>query len=127
MYDVEEIVKLFHSDPDCNEFSRNEMAALIQEVERLSSISSDLAGEVIAWREENNRLREELAHDQETINDLTDRCGRLEKELAEAQKDAARYRWLRTHPLTMGDGTYVVWKPDTLDAAIDAAMAQEKP
>ncbi len=49
----------------------------------------------------------------------------LERELAEARRDAARYRWLRECPNTkdwarLGD----MW-PNQLDAAIDAAMGEK--
>ena len=45
---------------------------------------------------------------------------RLKAELAEAKKDAERYRWLRNNPVWVGyDSDF---RPDEIDAVIDAAM-----
>jgi hypothetical protein len=49
--------------------------------------------------------------------------GRLRRELAEAQRDAARYRWLR-NIATAGDWVEIgATDAETTDAAIDAAIA----
>ena len=52
---------------------------------------------------------------------------RLRRELAEARRDAARYRWLRdTSPVGIGDIASVreSHTPAAIDEAIDAAMAE---
>ena len=56
---------------------------------------------------------------------------RLRTRLAEAERDAARYRWLRsavpwTDKIYMMVGVRVL-DPSAMDAAIDAAMAGDKP
>jgi hypothetical protein len=68
--------------------------------------------------------------------EAADELDRLRRELAEAQRDAGRYRWLRERAYKDGgsiycagpDGSYdefaVGYLPDGLDAAIDAAMAE---
>jgi hypothetical protein len=58
----------------------------------------------------------------DSYNKLLDFARRLERELAEAKRDAERYRWLRSRVI-YGP----IWSPqiifdDTLDAAIDTAM-----
>jgi hypothetical protein len=50
---------------------------------------------------------------------------RLRRELAEAQQDAARYRWLRVWFQSIGMSS--IRHPTELDAAIDADMATPSP
>lgn len=50
----------------------------------------------------------------------------LERELTAAQKDAERYRWLRDEGVSI-EGIAPIRRNKWLDAAIDAAIAAEKP
>ena len=58
---------------------------------------------------------------------------RLRARLAEAERDAARYRWVREHPL-MSDEEWAeaerqgfrLLPPEKMDAAIDAAMGESR-
>lgn len=66
--------------------------------------------------------------DLETVEWLSDRVMVLEMQLAEAQQDAERYRWL-AKGADEGDGGWLIEvfvdgapSLETLDAAIDAAM-----
>ena len=72
-----------------------------------------------------------------TLRTAERRAEKAERELAAAQKDAERYRWLREEwsnrkwrhvPIGHGDeldGDDITF-PDTIDAAIDAAMEKAK-
>ena len=96
------------------------------------------------------RLRQELPHlIQPSGTDidmviLADEIKRLRAKLAEAERDAARYRWLRDEQFRYGSPPLaaIVWKANYnrqcsdwvnsidaahIDAAIDAAMQQEPP
>jgi hypothetical protein len=62
-----------------------------------------------------------------THRHLTELCRQLERELAAAQRDAERYRWLRVKH-NDGDQNWFVYGAgglDNLDEDIDAAMAKE--
>lgn len=80
--------------------------------------------------EENEKLTSKLANDVIGYGLLTIRCDELTARAEAAERDAARYRWLRDErmcinvnfAMTMG------WRPEHLnatqvDAAIDAALA----
>ena len=69
----------------------------------------------------------------ETIDEAFNFARQLERELAEARKDAERYRWLRDntcksslyeHCGIEGYDTEVMISGEVLDAAIDAAMKE---
>jgi len=57
----------------------------------------------------------------------TPRCDVLERELAEAQKDAERWKWMRKNWDSL-DGHHDIWdcgcSPDDLDRAVDAAITE---
>jgi predicted 3-demethylubiquinone-9 3-methyltransferase (glyoxalase superfamily) len=60
------------------------------------------------------------------VREAADEIERLQRELAEARRDAERYRWLRDKSpakWTIDVGDLPLFKFD-LDAAIDAAMEQ---
>ena len=74
-----------------------------------------------------------VAHAFAWANGAKDKIVQLERELAEAKKDAERYRWLRDntcksslyeHCGIEGYGTEVMISGEVLDAAIDAAMKE---
>jgi hypothetical protein len=90
---------------------------------------------------ENERLRAER---DDFYNVYSRQCGytmaaqeeadALRTQLAEAQKDAQRYRWLRTHSdqaLRCWGGTRPQWaqvlREEDLDSAIDAALTPKEP
>lgn len=58
-----------------------------------------------------------------------ERISQLESELAEARKDAARYRWLRDVAWSRGDAVLYTERYDCAnwDDYIDAAMASDPP
>lgn len=66
-------------------------------------------------------LREIRGHNEK---ELADFCRQLERELAAAQKDAARYRWLRGAGAWESEiGMDVLSEnPEAFDAAVDARM-----
>jgi len=73
-----------------------------------------------------DRLRRELAEAlaaNETTQRMWDEC---ERELAEARRDAARYRWLRDSEPEVVDAALMDREPGEWDAAIDAAIAPER-
>jgi hypothetical protein len=57
-------------------------------------------------------------------NKVADAIQSLRQEVSRMREDAERYRWLKVNPLTFGDGRYLMWKPDELDSAIDAARTR---
>jgi hypothetical protein len=70
-------------------------------------------------------LRRELAEARENLREATLAFARSQKKLAEAQRDAARYRWLRDFWFLEGrlcPGIYSKSDSAGIDAAIDAAM-----
>ena len=83
--------------------------------------------------EELERLRSEIAGYKVFQGELFAERDDLRKRLAEVEKDAARYRWLRSrewavYALEYGctDGIEYRDQPeDTLDATIDSALSQE--
>jgi septal ring factor EnvC (AmiA/AmiB activator) len=93
------------------------------------------------YMDERDRLRRELdkasSGSVENYNVWCEQMANLRRELAEAQRDAARYRWLKDNcycaPPRDDPGPYIVhdtlthddWRGQ-LDAAIDAAMAEPK-
>ncbi len=79
-------------------------------------------------RAENERLKAELKSIDGALDDpranltltTAEIIWEIKAELAEAKKDAERYRWLRNNPVWVGyDSDF---RPDEIDAAIDAAM-----
>ena len=78
-------------------------------------------------REENKQLRAEINEQARLLGisaekELALRAEneRMKAELAKAKKDVERYRWLRNNPVWVGyDSDF---RPDEIDAAIDAAM-----
>lgn len=64
-----------------------------------------------------------LASACETLADIGSRIEALLAERDAAQKDAERYRWLRSAK----DWPYLGMTPDSCDAAIDQAMQREQP
>ena len=80
-------------------------------------------------------LRKDLESQAKIIGEITrkaqEKIAELEEELAEARKDAQRYRWLRhgdNDEAVMQRGMTHPWLPrnEKLDAIIDAAIAKEK-
>jgi len=81
------------------------------------------------WKDaEITRLRAELAEAYARIDnivfDASDELRTVYAELAEARKDAERYRWLRQPPQYMG---WVLgdFQAEFIDTEIDAAMAEK--
>lgn len=57
------------------------------------------------------------------VGNGADEIIRLRQQLAECQKDSARYRWLRNNPTWMGwDADY---RADEVDTSVDAAMGEQ--
>lgn len=105
-----------------------QLRAEINEQARLLGISAE---KELALRAENERLKAEnelyaaeMSAAKEdgfySAQELFMAYHNAEEELAEAKKDAERYRWLRNNPVWVGyDSDF---RPDEIDAAIDAAM-----
>ena len=100
----------------------------------MSKIVSELNAEMVrevksnkAWRLECEQLRAEINEQARLLGisaekelALRTENERLKAELAEAKKDAERYRWLRNNPAWVGyDSDF---RPDELDASVDRAM-----
>lgn len=99
--------------------------------------------EGLAREAELQKQVERLRVDAADVNWMVEQRDVLQQRLAEAEKDAARYRWLRDRPL---DGSEPFWiavssddvyqtrcwalggsSPDTCDQAIDKAMSSAGP
>lgn len=83
------------------------------------------SGRVNKWRAEAMRRSNgaaAAAHD--AIDHLTSRLSAAEAKLAEVEKDAERWRWLRTNRTTALEATALhAYQSDAhMEAAIDAAM-----
>jgi len=97
-----------------------------------------LGNSCIDAADELDRLRGDMADYEKSYEFQVEVNHGLRRELEEAQRDAARYRWLRERAYKDDgsiycagpDGSYddfaVGYLPDGLDAAIDAAMAEPK-
>ena len=102
-----------------------QLRAEINEQARLLGISAE---KELALRTENERLKAELKSIDGALDDpranltltTAEIIWEIKAELAEAKKDAERYRWLRNNPVWVGyDSDF---RPDELDASIDRAM-----
>lgn len=89
---------------------------------RADKVERDLDDASRPYYEETSNINDEY---EEAAENAVSLARQLERELAEARKDAERYRWLRDK----GDSTWLAFNdrpmPDgyDIDAAIDAAMA----
>ena len=102
-----------------------QLRAELNEQARLLGISAE---KELALRAENERLKAELKSIDGALDDpranltltTAEIIWEIKAELAEAKKDAERYRWLRNNPVWVGyDSDF---RPDEIDTAIDAAM-----
>ena len=107
---------------------RADNARLIEELNEHARLLGISAEKELALRAENERLKAELKSIDGALDDpranltltTAEIIWEIKAELAEAKKDAERYRWLRNNPVWVGyDSDF---RPDEIDAAIDAAM-----
>ena len=78
---------------------------------------------------------EQLAAAESRLHDVATHCATVEQQLAAAEKDAERYRWLRSnHPIHDNSpficrnfgAAFSQWTDDQADKAIDAAIAASR-
>ena len=78
---------------------------------------------------------EQLAAAESRLHDVATHCATVEQQLAAAEKDAERYRWLRSnHPIHDNSpficrnfgAAFSQWTGDQADKAIDAAIAASR-
>ena len=96
-----------------------------------------LTAEREAYASAMDRMKTRLAEVESQFETRSDYVGQLRQQLAEVEKDAARYRWLRSLAkesrleAAVATGQWDYFAPEKgmtrLDAAIDAAMNKEQP
>jgi hypothetical protein len=108
-----------YDEPTFEEVDQHAQA--LDEIERLrAALANEQARGVHTCHEHCERP---MCVMQRAITERDSIIERLRARLAEAERDAARYRWLRLDPRTL-DAVGVVG--DALDAAIDAAMGESR-
>ena len=131
-------------EPYCKADGRLDGRKLIKALQRYAAdfphrMTPAVAGEYVkasdydALAAENAAFRAELAFARSTGDESALEYHALKERLAEAERDAARYRWLRDTP-TLGFGIFIIIpttgperiaEPAEVDAAIDAFLTAD--